>query len=513
MSYTVNDVMAELPLIADAIRSKEGTTEPIPFIDYKNRIAALKGEEVIDYSLLDTPPIDAEPLVAWTVDSYTAGDTVLKNNGTLDADIQLVGDTPVLTTNNNVDVLQLTNTCAYVTFPATNYATVFVVARTPVPNSWDTTTNFAVQLGGDTANHCIGLRENESSKTSVTYRNQAFTATAVAANDGLQVIAIRVGYMYKYVYTNGWELTNGSSVSDSYQIQGLYLNSAGFKYASAAGEAYTPNRGMQIREIYVFSGDYSTKIKDMTAWLLARTHQDSIFDEASEEETPSTPVIPDDPYNIVETKPLFWFDSSSVVDETTLTNKGTSTDVTNAVGLAVDETEDAISLASETGAFYTDFTAFSEATMYVVYKASALNAYYQAEKGCSLRAETKDCSVTFYCNETSSSKGTHNYISRAGKNDVTYYTDDSDYVTAATASKSTLHRAYYDAANIKMGDNNATYSFNRLAVNCQYSSDTPLTTIPKNSLLIKAILVYDEFHDSATVKRMTEWLNAKYRGL
>lgn len=224
-------------------------------------------------------------------------------------------------------------------------------------------------------------------------------------------------------------------------------------------------------------------------------------------------VVPNDPYTIVETQPLLWFDSSCVTDATTLVNKGTSTDVINAVGLAVDADEDAILLASEAGAFYTDLTAFSEATVYVVYKASALNAYYQGEKGCSLRAETKDCSVTFYCDATNASKGTHDYKSRAGKNDTTYYTDDGDYITAASASKSTTHRTYCDAANIKMGDNNSTYSFNRLAANCQYSSDAPLTTIPKNSLLIKVILVYNEFHDSATVKKMTEWLNAKYRGL
>lgn len=255
------------------------------------------------------------------------------------------------------------------------------------------------------------------------------------------------------------------------------------------------------------------RAKDGTTDLIAHQDIPSRILSLSGSEGGGGTVVPNDPYTIVETQPLLWFDASCVTDATTLTNKGTSTDVINAVGLAVDADEDAILLASETGAFYTDLTAFSEVTAYVVYRAEALGVYYQGEKGCSLRATTKDCSVTFYCDATNTTKGTHNYISRAGKNDVAYYTDDSNYVTAASASKSTTHRAYCDAANIKMSDNNATYSFNRFAVNCQYTNDTPLTTIPKNTLLIKAILVYDEFHDSATVRKMTEWLNAKYRGL
>ena len=512
MSYTVNDVMAELPLIADAIRAKEGTTEPIPFIDYKNRIAALKGEEIIDYSLLDTPPIDAEPLVAWDINTFSDGDTVLKNTGTLGADIQLVGDGTATRTIYNVtnfkdlEVLKLANKCAYIAFPsALTTCTIYAVIELP---TW--ASGWSLQVGGATADDCVGIKQSSS----LQYRTNSLTGVITSSNKNyrLAVVAITAGGLNDCkIYINDTIIYN-FGMSTNRDVHGVYINSSDLIAGGAAGTASSST--VYLKELYVYDSVHTvTQLQNTTAWLLARTKKDWIFDEASEEETPATPTIPDDPYDIVETKPLLWFDSSCVTDATTITNKGTSTDVINAVGLAVDSDEDAILLASETGAFYTDLTAFSEATVYVIYKASALGAYYQGEKGCSLRAATKDCSVVFYCNETSSSKGTHNYISRVGKNDTTYYTDDSDYVTAASASKSTLHRAYCNAANIRLGDNNATYSFNRLAANCQYTNDTPLTTIPKNTLLVKAILVYDEFHDSATVKKMTEWLNAKYTGL
>lgn len=200
MSYTVNDVMAEIPLIADAIRAKEGSTDLIPFVDFKTRIAAISGG---GSSVPNTPPV-ADPLIWVDVDSYTDGASVWDNKGTLADAVNVKG----VSINDAGDALLIMTSGAVCCNFSETYNDFTMYSVIKCPYRFDADADYPMFAADGTADNYVKLAFVSNGATSIKMmiRSYTFELGCYDYVKNYAILAMTCTSGTQYAYINGCPL-------------------------------------------------------------------------------------------------------------------------------------------------------------------------------------------------------------------------------------------------------------------------------------------------------------------